>query len=79
MDVFDFDTYLNEKLKDPEFKARYNVSKERIDYINKNVQGANRCFLIGQLSLYNIDVKYLNSLPIKKLYKIAKQHKLNIN
>lgn len=79
MKTFDFDDYLKEKLKDPEFKKLFDIYHERLEYINKNVQGVNRCFLIGQLSLYNIDVKYLNSLPTKKLYKIAKQHKLNIN
>lgn len=79
MKTFDFDEYLRKQLEDPEYKKAYDKFCERIEYINTNVKRLNRQYLISQISLYNIDVKYLNSLPTKKLYKIAKQYKLNIN
>lgn len=79
MKIFDFDDYLNEKLKDPEFQKAYEENHKRVEYIWKNVKGVNRQYLVSQLSLYKIDVKYLNTLSTKKLYKIAKQYNINID
>ena len=76
METFDFDEYVRKQLENPEYKKAYDKFHERIEYINTNVKGVNRQYLIAQISLYKIDAKYLNTLSTKKLYNIAKQYNI---
>jgi hypothetical protein len=73
----DFDEYLQRKLEDPEFKRQFEKASKRLIYIFNNVKSARKQVLIDELTEANesIDIKYLNKLPIKKLFNLAKYYK----
>ena len=75
--MIDFDEYFKQKLQEPEFKKQVEKESKRLRYIFNNVKGARKQVLINELTEANesIDIKYLNKLPIKKLFNLAKYYK----
>lgn len=74
MNTFDFDEYLANKLKDSEFKEQFEKASKRLNYIFNNVKGAKKQYLIEEITSINenIRVDYLNTLAIKKLYRLMR-------
>jgi hypothetical protein len=75
--MIDFDEYFKHKLQEPEFKKQVEKESKRLRYIFNNVKSARKQVLINELTEANesIDIKYLNKLPIKKLFNLAKYYK----
>ncbi len=80
MTLIDFDDYLKEKIKDPEFKKLYEKEKAKLEWIFDNVKGAKKQWLIEQITDANekISMEYLNTLRVKKLINLARYYKINI-
>ncbi len=79
--MIDFDEYLKSNLEDPKFREYFNAAFKRLKYINDNVKGNKKQELIQNIASFNnnIDLNYLNKLPIKKLFKLNKYYERKNN